>query len=322
MIEMKKIKFFKSEKFKNFTHSEPFRILIIIVSTAIYGIGLGWFLEASAELRIYGGGIPGIAQLIVDIVKLSNGGQISQSTRDIIMFVTILGLNIPLFLLGWFGVSKRFTMYSMISVTIQATIIGYLKVDIFKDVEPALLAIIGGGLIGVGVGIAMKFGTSTGGFDIVSQYISLKKGRSVGQISTILNLSIAVIGAILYGIEAGPGGITQAGLIFIYTLITLFATMIAIDKIHTTYNYIEFNIITDYPEDMAEKIIEVVQRGVTIFDVRGGFTLNEKSMLYLIVMNFERSRLLGVVKSVDPNAFIVSKPVSSINGNFSKRTIA
>ncbi|MGI6781741.1 MAG: YitT family protein [Acholeplasmataceae bacterium] len=139
---MKKIKFFKSEKFKNFTHSEPFRILIIIVSTAIYGIGLGWFLEASAELRIYGGGIPGIAQLIVDIVKLSNGGQISQSTRDIIMFVTILGLNIPLFLLGWFGVSKRFTMYSMISVTIQATIIGYLKVDIFKDVEPALLAII------------------------------------------------------------------------------------------------------------------------------------------------------------------------------------
>ncbi|MGI6781349.1 MAG: YitT family protein [Acholeplasmataceae bacterium] len=319
---MKKIKFFKSEKFKNFTHSEPFRILIIIVSTAIYGIGLGWFLEASAELRIYGGGIPGIAQLIVDIVKLSNGGQISQSTRDIIMFVTILGLNIPLFLLGWFGVSKRFTMYSMISVTIQATIIGYLKVDIFKDVEPALLAIIGGGLIGVGVGIAMKFGTSTGGFDIVSQYISLKKGRSVGQISTILNLSIAVIGAILYGIEAGPGGITQAGLIFIYTLITLFATMIAIDKIHTTYNYIEFNIITDYPEDMAEKIIEVVQRGVTIFDVRGGFTLNEKSMLYLIVMNFERSRLLGVVKSVDPNAFIVSKPVSSINGNFSKRTIA
>lgn len=178
---MKKIKFLNNPKFKTVIGPEIFRIFIVVVSTIIYGIGLGWFIEASA-VRMYAGGIPGIAQLIADIIKLSNHGELAEGTRSIIMFTTILGLNIPIFILGWFGVSKRFTIYSIISVSLQAIIIGYIKVDIFKGVEPSLLAIFGGALIGVGVGIAMKFGTSTGGFDIVSQYISLKKGRSVGRI--------------------------------------------------------------------------------------------------------------------------------------------
>jgi len=315
---MKKNKFLNNPKFKTVIGPEIFRIFIVVVSTIIYGIGLGWFIEASA-VRMYAGGIPGIAQLIADIIKLSNHGELAEGTRSIIMFTTILGLNIPIFILGWFGVSKRFTIYSIISVSLQAIIIGYIKVDIFKGVEPSLLAIFGGALIGVGVGIAMKFGTSTGGFDIVSQYISLKKGRSVGRISTALNVVIAIVGGILYGIESG---VTEAGLIFLYTLVTLFATMITIDKIHTTYNYIEFNIITDQPEELSAKIIEVVNRGVTIFDGRGGYTLQEKSMIYLIVMNFERHKVLEAVKAVDPDAFVVSKHVSTLKGNFFKRTIA
>ncbi|HHT82728.1 MAG TPA: YitT family protein [Acholeplasmataceae bacterium] len=315
---MKKNNFFKSLKFKTSIGPEIFRIFIVIISTIIYGIGLGWFIEASS-VRTYAGGIPGIAQLIADIVKLSNNGELAEGTRSIIMFIAILGLNIPIFILGWFGVSKRFTIYSIISVTLQAIIIGYIKVDIFKGVEPSLLAVFGGALIGLGIGIAMKFGTSTGGFDVVSQYISLKKGRSVGRISTGLNLVIAVVGAILYGVEAG---VTEAGLILLYTLLTLFATMIVIDQVHTTYKYIEFNIITDQPEEMAAKIIEVVKRGVTILDGRGGYTLQDRSMIYLIVMNFERHKLLTVVKSVDPDAFIVSKPVASISGNFWKKTVA
>lgn len=310
----------KIHDFKSGVKQELFRIFIVIVSTMIYGVGLGWFLEASPTFRIYGGGIPGLSQLIVDIIKLANGGVINDTVRNIVMFGTIIGLNIPLFILGWFGVSKRFTIYSMISVVIQATVIGYLKIDLFKNLEPAMLAIFGGGLIGVGIGIAMKFGTSTGGFDIVSQYISLRRGKSVGQVSTVMNLSITAIGAVLNGVMEGNAA--KAAETLIYTLVTLFMIMIVIDKIHTSYTYIEFNIITDYPEEMAEKIIEGIQRGVTIFDVRGGYTLNEKSMVYLIVMKFEKHKLLNVIKSVDPNAFIVSKPVSSINGNFFKRTVA
>lgn len=316
---MKKNKgFLKSDKFKTKIGPEIFRVFIVIISTIIYGIGLGWFIEASS-IRMYGGGVPGIAQLIVDILKIAKLVEVTDNITSIVMFTTIIILNIPIVLLGWFGVSKRFTVYSIISVILQATIISYIKFDMFTGVDDTLLAIFGGVLIGLGIGIAMKFGTSTGGFDIVSQYISLKKGRSVGQISTIINLVVMVIGAVIHGTEAG---MKTAGLILLYTLLRLFITMVTIDKVHTSYNYIEFNIITDYAEELAQEIIKEIHRGVTIFDARGGYAFNEKSMVLLIVMKFERAKLLEVIKRVDPNAFVVSKQVNSINGNFSKKTVA
>ena len=94
--------------------------------------------------------------------------------------------------------------------------------------------------------------------------------------------------------------------------------MILTDRIHTSYNYTEFNIITDYAEEISQGIVKELNRGATIFDARGGYAFNEKSMVYLIVMNFERAKLLRVVKEHDPDAFIVMKPVSSIHGNFLK----
>lgn len=323
--------FFKSDKFKNVIGPEIFRVFIVVVSTIIYGIGLGWFIQVS-EIRMYGGGIPGVAQLLFDVLKVTNlfgADVLTPGFESAMMFITIIVLNIPIILLGWFGVSKRFTIYSIISVILQATIISYLRYDIFDGVDPILLSIFGGVLIGVGVGIAMKFGTSTGGFDIISQYIALKKGKSVGMISTVINFSVMVLGAIILGfgdpVTIGSktySGVEITGLVTLYTVLRLFMTMLAIDKIHTSYNYIEYNIITDHPEDLSQAITAEIQRGVTIFDVRGGYTFNEKSMVYLIIMSFERAKLLEIIKAVDPSAFIVSKPVATINGNFSKKTVA
>lgn len=320
--------FFKSERFKIVIAPEIFRVFIVFVSTIIYGIGLGWFIQVS-EVRMYGGGVPGIAQLLVDMVKVTNMFELTPAVEDTMMFLTIIIVNIPIIFLGWFGVSKRFTIYSIISVILQATIISYFKWDVFEGVDPILLSIFGGVLIGVGVGIAMKFGTSTGGFDIVSQYISLKRGRSVGQISTLINIFVMGIGAVMLGF--GPdiivdgkiyAGAEITGLVLLYTLLRLFITMLTIDKVHTSYNYIEFSIITENGEEMAQEIIKNVQRGVTIFDARGGYSFNEKTMVYLIVMRFEKHKLIETIKNVDPNAFIITKAVSSINGNFSKKTVA
>lgn len=322
-----RLSYFKSDKFKQVVGPEIFRIFIVVIATLIYGIGLSWFLEVS-EKRMYAGGIPGVAQLIVDFLKITKVYPNVEAATGTIMFITIIVLNIPIILLGWFGVSKRFTIYSIISVILQATIIGFIKIEIFKGIDDLMLAIFGGSLVGVGVGISMKYGTSTGGFDIISQYISLKRGRSVGLISTIFNFVLMLIGAILFGVAESnaQGSITLganlAGGIFLFSLVRLFATMILTDKIHTSYNYLEFNIITDQAEDMVQGIIEELYRGATIFDARGGYAFNEKSMVYLIVMNFERAKLLAVIKRYDPNAFIVMKPVSSIHGNFSKKTVA
>ena len=96
-------------------------------------------------------------------------------------------------------VSHRFAIYSIISVIIQA-IIGWMpKINLGLNTEEHVLAatILGGLLIGVGTGGALKYGTSTGGLDILAQYFAFKGGKSVGFFSMLMNVSIAVGGGII-----------------------------------------------------------------------------------------------------------------------------
>lgn len=325
-------KWLKSEKFQNEFKPEITRVLAVIIFTFIYGLGLSWFLQVS-PIRLYTGGVPGIAQLFVDflkyIVKLDSvtSPNFHEGTW---LGILIMAFNIPVFILGWFGVSKKFTIYSIISVVIQSTVLSFIHINTFAGIDPTLLAILGGILIGIGAGGALKYGTSTGGFDIIAQYISLKKGRSVGFISTVLNVAIAVLGSIVIshgsdGLDLGTISYTakelgaQTGVLTIFRILI---TMLVMDKIHTSYNYVEVNIITDFPEEITEKIMSEIKRGVTLLDVRGGYGYHEKTMIFVVIMSFEKSKLLQLVRSIDPKAFISTVPVSSISGNFTKRTIA
>lgn len=330
--EKEGIKKYSPDK-KEVIKSDIKRGILVVIFTFIYGLGFTLFIQASS-VRLYGGGVAGIAQLVLDFITVVSNKTINVQLESILLFAMILGINIPLFIFAWFKVSKRFATFSAISVIIQSTVIGFIPSTPFQGQDPLLLSVIGGMLIGVGVGGALRFGTSTGGFDIIAQYVALNKGRSVAQISTSINVIVAILGSII--LSFGPGtemlvagqseaqiisGIKLGGLIASYTIIRLIITMLVTDKIHTIYNYIEYNIITDKGEELSQAIIEHVHRGVTIMDVRGGYGFNEKNMLYLIVMSFERHKLDRVIKQVDPDAFLVSKPVKSIGGNFSKKRV-
>lgn len=328
----KLIAWLKSEKFQNNFKPEILRVSAVIFFTFIYGLGLSWFLQVS-PIRLYTGGVPGIAQLFVDFLRyiVKMNAIVSPNFHEgtwlgILIFI----FNIPVFLLGWFGVSKKFTIYSIISVVIQSTVLSFIHIDTFAGVDPTLLAIMGGILIGLGAGGALKYGTSTGGFDIVAQYISLKRGKSVGFISTILNVLIAILGSLVIargseGLDIGSVSYTASELgaqTGVLTIFRILITMVVMDKIHTSYNYVEVNIITSYPEDITEKIMAEIQRGVTLMDVRGGYGYYERTMIFIVIMSFEKSKLLQIVRSIDPKAFISTVPVSSITGNFKKKTIA
>ena len=149
-----------------------------------------------------------------------------------------------------------------------------------------VLAVFGGALVGVGVGISMKFGTSTGGFDIISQYLSLRRGRSVGQISTIFNFVLMLVGAIMLGYfegkavgNYGEGANFARWSVFILNS-RLFATMILTDRIHTSYNYIEFNIITDYAEEISQGIVRELNRDQQYLMLEADMHLMKKHGLF------------------------------------------
>ncbi len=281
-------------------------LLAVFIFTFIYGIGVVWFLEAAIE-PLYTGGIPGIGQLIRSIVlKYSN-----YDLGNIFLGAFVLLMNIPTMILGFIGVSKRFIIYSFISVLIQATMLGFIPRIDFQITDTFTLAVLGGLLTGIGIGGSLRFGTSTGGLDIIAQYLSLRKGMSVGYVSLLLNVLIALIGGFVYG----------SGAIVAYTVIRIIVTTLVTDKIHTSYNFLKVEIITKVPEKMYDEILVKLYRGVTILKAEGAYSHDEKSFLVVVISAYELRNLKSLLKENDPKAFTIITPVKDIYGNFKRKTI-
>jgi len=313
--------FLNSEKYKRKIKPEMERLLAVVVFTIIYGIGVAWFLEASM-VPLYTGGVPGLAQLARDAVYVWFG--VDLGINFLGLFVIIA--NIPILIVGWFGVSHRFTIHSIISVLLQAFIISWLPVVNMglEGPEHALAAaVLGGLLIGIGGGGALRYGTSTGGLDILAQYFSFKKGKSVGFISMLMNVAIAILGGLIVGGKIGPGGqVVTGGVIASYTIIRIIISTIMTDKMHTAYHFLSVDIITAQPQELVDQILHKVYRGVTLMKVEGAYSHHEKTLIYVVISSYELHTLVGLVRMVDPNAFIVTKPVKQVFGNFKRKTIA
>lgn len=281
-------------------------VIAVFVFTFIYGLGVVWFLEAATE-PLYTGGIPGIAQLIRSVVIKINDYDLG----NIFLGAFVLLSNIPILILGYFGVSKKFTIYSLVSVLIQATMLGFIPRIDFQINDTFTLAVLGGLLTGIGIGGALRFGTSTGGLDIVAQFLSLRNGISVGYVSLLLNVLIALIGGLVYG----------SGAIVAYTVIRIIVTTLVTDKIHTSYNFLKVEIITKVPENIYDEILVKLYRGVTILEAQGAYSRDDKSILVVVISTYELRTLKSLLKQHDPKAFTIITPVKDIYGNFKRKTI-
>jgi uncharacterized membrane-anchored protein YitT (DUF2179 family) len=329
---MNKIKnWISSNKFQRQIKPEIKRTIAVIVFTVIYGVGVTWFLEASV-IPMYTGGIPGLAQLIRDFIRYTLGIDTS-GWEGLFLWLFITLSNIPIMILGWFGVSKKFVVYSMISVLIQATMLGFipqLNIGLQNESQALTATILGGILIGIGVGGALKYGTSTGGLDVIAQYLSLKKGKSVGFISMVMNIAIALIGGLITApdlIARGVlPGVTQtiaaAGIVISYTVLRLIITTIVTDRLHTAYQFTMVEVITSNPSDIVSDILSTIYRGVTLINVQGGYTKQEKTLIKVIISSYEFTTLHQLINRLDSKAFIIVTPVKHVYGNFKKRTIA
>lgn len=296
-------------------------IFMVTISTIIYCLGVMWFLDPASLLA---GGVTGAAQLVSTSFKKYFNIQLN-------LGVLVLLFNIPILIYGWKNVSRRFVICSLISIGLQTLlmsgIIPYADFGINtglnpitneiipgngKEMDLMLLACMGGFVSGVGSALALRSGTSTGGFDILAQAVSFKKNISIGYLSLFINITIAILGAILFNSPA----------VAIYTIVRIIVQSVVTDKIHTAYNYLRVEIITTHPEEIANQIFSDLGRGITTMKAEGAYTHSEKTVLETIVSRYEVSKVIEDAKIHDPHVFISVSPVKFVVGNFKKKTIA
>jgi uncharacterized membrane-anchored protein YitT (DUF2179 family) len=285
-------------------------VVMVTISTIIYCFGVTWFLGPA---NLFSGGVTGIAQLIAALLDKAG---ISFMTQY--LGVIVLLLNIPILIFGWKKVSKRFAICSVISIAIQTVLLNDvipmidLGINQPQTMDMLLLAFIGGFVCGVGSALALRYGTSTGGVDILAQAISFKKNISIGFMSLVVNVIIAILGAVVF---------TNPAIAF-YTIVRIIVQSVVTDRIHTAYNFLRVEIITTKPEEVSQLLLSDIGRGITVINAMGAYTQTEKSILEIIISSYEMHRVLDDAKRIDPNVFITVSPVKRVVGNFKRKTIA
>lgn len=273
---------------------ETKRIFTVIFGALLVAISLNFFL---IEANVYSSGFTGAAQLLSSVfsdffnMKINTG---------ILLFI----LNIPVAILGWFKVGKGFTIYSAVSVFCATIFLEVLPIMHFSD-DIILNAVFGGVISGIGIGMTLRLGASTGGMDIVAMVLSRMKDKPIGIYFMILNAVIIAFAGILYEPENA-----------LYTMVTLYVTTRVIDALHTRHEKVTAMIITHKSAELQQSIHRKMVRGITILPAKGAYTREDKDMMYLVITRYELYDLEKIIYEVDPNAFTNVVQTTGIFGFF------
>ena len=225
------------------------------------------------------------------------------------IFLSILLLNIPIFIWGFKELDKEFMIYSLLGaltfIFALPVIEPFLNTLIpIPQLDLILVSIFSGIVSGLGIGITIKFGSSTGGNDIFSVIIKKKLNISVGAFSFIFNLLVLLTSLVFFPLE-----------IILYTFISMWVSGRITDFVLEGFNVKKsVMIISEKNELISEKILNELHRGVTYLRAEGGFTGNSKLMLNTIVNNYENAKLREIVNEIDSKAFMYITDAIEVSG--------
>lgn len=282
----------KQSLFKTILKQIP-AVILITIGASMAAAALEVFLIPNS---IIDGGITGVSIILNKIF----GGSLS-------LFVLIL--NLPFLFIGYKQLGKKFLFkagYGMIVFSILLNVFH----DVPEVTDDILLAFIYGGLLlGVGVGLVIKFGSCLDGTEIVAILLSKKSTLSVGQVVLVINIFI-------YGTAIFVFGPDRA----LYSLLTYFITFKIIDMVSEGMDQAKaVYIITSEEEKISEAIFHQLGRTVTIIDGMGMVSQSKKVILYTVITRLELPELREIVKTADVSSFVTVSDISEVIGTHIKK---
>jgi uncharacterized membrane-anchored protein YitT (DUF2179 family) len=261
----------------------------IITGALLVALGLDWLLVPN---RIVGGGASGLATIFYHLTGAPVG-------------LSMMIINIPLFLLSIKIIGLRFGLKS---------VLGILSTSLFVDLlapiltpithEPVLASVYGGLIVGLGVGLTIRFGGSTGGTDMASQLLHRLTGLRVGRGLLLVDGLIIILAGIVFNPELA-----------LWSLLSVLITSKAIDLLLEGRSVAKVAfIISQQPQAIAAAILRDMDRGVTALAGRGMYSGQEKQVLFVIVGRHEIELLRSIVYSMDKRAFVVISDAHDVLG--------
>ena len=313
-----------------------------VLSGAIFVFGVNCFLDPAAlggpmdgSVTLVSGGSSGVAQVFVLILETAG---VNITNRSLVFSLGYLIVNIPLIILAFVGIGKRFAFFTLVNVGSAFLFSNIFHWDFFVHV--ALYVSNYGGLLpralfagictGLSSAIAFKWETSAGGFDIVSYYVSLRKSSSAGKYGVIINSIIISLFTLFTAIKGGNqplvvGDITlQPWAVAIgsmwFSIVYLLTVMLVIDVINVRNKKVQLQIITSNT-DLPKYLLASIPHGATIVKSTGAFSGEDRLMIYMVVSSLETKHVVKTIREIDPKSFVNVTPLIQVFGHFYSRPI-
>ena len=286
----------------------------IVVGSVFFAMGYSWFL---VPYKIAPGGIGGLGQIFYHFFHIPIG-------------VSMIIFNVPLFILSFIFLGKRFgvrSIFGMFSTSILTDLLSFesmYKLGLIKDLAPFtftlkgysfyamlspsdiyLSAIAGSALLGFGLGLIFRFKGSTGGTDIPVAFIKQKAGVSIGMgYWMVETLIILIIGIVFSDLK-----------LVIWGYVNLFITTKITDLTSEGLPYVKgVYIISEKADEIKEEIYDMINRGVTYIKAEGGYTGKQYNMIFCAMNRWQVAVVRDIVKDIDPKAFVLLTDVYDVMG--------
>lgn len=321
--------------------------VMVILGTIIYGFGISWVLQLTGIVSsgitgtsqlivgVISKYIPevknadqytGYLIMLINVPLVAFGWRGVSKKFAILTIISIVVQTIVITLLNTFTISPFVDILSGDNAGLGLLdIIGNVRIfpgtgaDIAKIKsdfalsatmgDKLVLAVIGGLVTGTGLGMALKNGGSTGGMDIISNYLVTKKRINFTKIPSIVDGVIIALSSLL-SVEG-----------MLLAVIRIVVSLKTIDQIYSSYKITRIEIVTTKVEEIRKELLERFTHSLTIYDAIGGFEMKNKQVIVVYVSKYEVEEYISIVKRIDPNSFLSTSKVKILKSRFIQRTM-
>ena len=265
-------------------------IVWVAAGNAVLALAVSMFI---LPYDILSGGVAGIAVALQPLIPL-----------PVTLMVNILVVG--LFVIGACFLGKEFAMKTILSSLIYPAFLTFFSGRVpVLDLDPILASLYGGLLGGMGVGMALRTGASTGGMDIPPLIVHKLTHIEIAKLVLITDALTVLLGAFTYGLEAVLVG-----------FVSVWASSVAIDKVlmFGGQQAKAIQIISDQYEQIIEQIHSRLERGTTLIEAQGGYTHEKRKIVLVVITKNQYPALMEMVTAIDKEAFVIANDTHEVKG--------
>ncbi len=266
--------------------------IALVTGVFLLAISVNWVYDPAGMVT---GGVTGLG---ISIKYLSG----KFLPFEIPVWLTNLAFNLPLLILAWKLLGKKFILRTLVATGLLSFFIYLIPYVPVFDGDPLLACVFGGVIAGAGMGLVLATMSTTGGTDVLCMLLHIKlKHISVPRLLNFVDGLVVVTGVFVFGINKA-----------LYAIISVYIVSKVSDGI-MKFAKMAYIISERYME-IAEHILTAIDRGVTGLNATGMYSNKDRKVLFCVVSKKEMVEVLEITHRLDPQAFVIVSDVREVMG--------